>query len=85
MSGIRPRIDSMSRLNPHLEKVDISDYQYFPLLALPFAEIWSAEDDGEAQLLQAVLVRAHEWLLLMAQKTHAIAKKYGSRISTNIS
>jgi hypothetical protein len=54
-------------------------------LPFHFAEIWSAEDDGEAQLLQAVLVRAHEWLLLMAQKTHAIAKKYGSRISTNIS
>jgi hypothetical protein len=55
---------------------------------LPFhsAEIWSAgHDDGEAQLLQAISVGAIEWLLLMAQKTHAIAKKYGSRISTNIS
>jgi hypothetical protein len=35
-SGIRPGIDYISRLNPHLAEVDISDYQYFPLLALPF-------------------------------------------------
>jgi hypothetical protein len=55
-------------------------------LPFHFDEIWSAEDDdGEAQLLQAILVRAIEWLLLMAQKIYAIAKKYGSRISTNIS
>ena len=61
--------------------------RHYLLLFLPFhfAEIWSAEDDGEAQLLQAISVGAIEWLLLMAQKTHAIAKKYGSRISTNIS
>jgi hypothetical protein len=51
-------------------------------LPFHFAEIWSAGDDGEAQLLQAISVGAIEWLLLMAQKTHAIAKKYGSRIST---
>jgi hypothetical protein len=56
-------------------------------LPFHFAEIWSAgdDDDGEAQLLQAISVGAIEWLLLMAQKTHAIAEKYGSRISTNIS
>jgi hypothetical protein len=57
----------------------------FHFLPFHFAEIWSAEDDGEAQLLQAILVGAIEWLLLMAQKICAIAKKYGSRISTNIS
>jgi len=54
-------------------------------LPFHFAEIWSAGDDGEAQLLQAISVGAIECLLLMAQKTSAIAKKYGSRISTNIS
>jgi hypothetical protein len=54
-------------------------------LTFHFVEIWSAEDDGEAQLLQAISVGAIEWLLLMAQKIYAIAKKYGSRISTNIS
>jgi hypothetical protein len=58
----------------------------FHFLPFHFAEIWSAEDDGEAQLLQAISVGAIEWLLLlMAQKIYAIAKKYGSRISTNIS
>jgi hypothetical protein len=61
--------------------------RHYLLLFLPFhfAEIWSAEDDGEAQLLQAISVGVIEWLLLMAQKIYAIAKKYGSRISTNIS
>jgi hypothetical protein len=56
-------------------------------LPFHFAEISSAGDDnGEAQLLQAISAGAIEWLiLLMAQKTHAIAKKYGSRISTNVS
>jgi hypothetical protein len=58
----------------------------FHFLPFHFAEIWSAgDDDGEAQLLQAISVGAIEWLLLMAQKICAIAKKYGSRISTNIS
>jgi hypothetical protein len=37
-------------------------------LPFHFAEIWSAGDDGEAQLLQAISVGAIEWLLLMAQK-----------------
>jgi hypothetical protein len=38
-----------------------------------------------AQFAIAIAVGAIEWLLLMAQKICAIAKKYGSRISTNIS